>query len=129
MYPLDKCPLAPSDQKWAVFIEKPEPVTKIQTSQNKRAPDIKVKVEDTNVDGDDKGNEDDDDGDDDDDDNDDWSDEKGQAKCVYKHSLKILKFKLYFEDFFPTNDDRGTLVYNCWMAGAKVTGCIVPFLW
>ena len=47
--------------------------------------------------------------------------EKGLAERIYDRSLKILKFKLYFEDFFPTDDDRGALVYDCWMAGAKVT--------
>ena len=24
-------------------------------------------------------------------------------------------------DIFPTDDDRGALVYDCWMAGAKAT--------
>lgn len=47
--------------------------------------------------------------------------EKSQAERIYDRSLKILKFKLYFEDFFPTDDDRSALVYDCWMAGAKVT--------
>ena len=49
------------------------------------------------------------------------SDEKQLAKRVYKNSFKILKFKMYFEDFFPADDDRDALVFDCWMAGAKVT--------
>jgi hypothetical protein len=79
-------------------------------------PNVQVKLEQADADSD---NEDDED--DDENDGGDRSDEKSQAKRIHKHAMKILKFKLYFEDLFPTDDDRGMLVYNCWMAGAKVT--------
>ena len=69
----------------------------------------------------DSGGDDEGDEDEDEEDHDDRNDEKSQAACVYKHALKVLKFKLYFEDFFPTDDDKGALVYDCWMAGARVT--------
>jgi len=65
-----------------------------------------------------------DNGDDEDDDQEedtDRNDEESQAKRVYDRALKVLRFKLYFEDFFPADDDKGALVYDCWMAGAKTT--------
>jgi hypothetical protein len=87
---------------------------------NRKTTSAKVKREKINADDDDEsGNGD---GDDEGDETEfDQSDEKGQAKRVYKHALRILKFKLYFEDFFPTDDDRASLTYDCWMAGAKAT--------
>ena len=54
-------------------------------------------------------------------DDNDRNDEKSQAKRVYHGALKVLRFRLYFKDFFPADDDRGVLVYDCWMAGAKTT--------
>jgi len=79
-------------------------------------PDIKVKVENVDTDSDNG-----DDEDEDQEDDNDRNDETSQAKRVYGHALKVLRFKLYFEDFFPADDDRGALVYDCWMAGAKTT--------
>ena len=104
-------------------MEKPEPAMKARTPGYITAPKVKVKVENVGTDSDNEGNEedDDDDGDGEDDGDNDRSDEKNQAKRIYKHSLKVLKFKLYFEDFFPTDDDRGARVYDCWMAGAEAT--------
>ena len=90
---------------------------KVQTPGYMTVPKVKVKVENIDANSDDEADEDEDDNEN----NDDRSDEKNQAKRIYTHSLKVLKFKLYFEDFFPTDDDRSALVYDCWMAGAKAT--------
>ena len=104
--------------KRAVFLEESEPEAMAPSRTPKYTTGhglgIKVKLEKTDADSDDE---------DDDDDNgdNDRSDEKSRAKRVYKHALKILKLKLYFEDFFPSDDNRASLVYDCWMAGAKVT--------
>ena len=73
-------------------------------------------MEDVDTDGDNG-----DDEDDDQEEDTDRNDEESQAKRIYNRALKVLRFKLYFEDFFPADDDKGTLVYDCWMAGAKTT--------
>ena len=36
------------------------------------------------------------------------------AKRIYKKALKILKRKLYFEIFFPTDTEKDGLPYSCW---------------
>ena len=90
----------------------------VQTSEPKTT---SVQVKKEKIDAGNNGESDDGDGNGDDENNLDQSDEKGQAERVYKHAMKILKFKMYFEDFFPTDDDRASLTYDCWMAGAKVT--------
>jgi hypothetical protein len=36
------------------------------------------------------------------------------AKMIYKKALKILKLKLYFENFFPTDAEKDGLPYSCW---------------
>jgi hypothetical protein len=36
------------------------------------------------------------------------------AKMIYKKALKILKLKLYFENFFLTDAEKDGLPYSCW---------------
>lgn len=36
------------------------------------------------------------------------------AERIYKKALKILKRKLYFENFFPTDAEKDSLPYSCW---------------
>lgn len=88
--------------------------TKVQTEKHVAIPNVKVKVERGDTDDGDEGDKDHDGGDD-------RNHERDQAKRVYENSVRFLKFKLYFEDFFPTDDDRGALIYDCWMDGANVT--------
>ena len=101
-------------------MEKPESETK---ARNLGYTATKVKMEKASADYDNESNEDDDGENDagDDEDGDDQGDEKRQAARIYKRSLKVLKFKLYFEDFFPTDDDRSAFIYDCWATGAKTT--------
>ena len=44
------------------------------------------------------------------------------AERIYKKALKILKFKLYFENFFPTDDDKTDLPSSCWAAAIASIG-------
>lgn len=44
------------------------------------------------------------------------------AKGVYKKALKTLKFKLYFENFFPTDVEKDGLPYSCWSSAVASFG-------
>jgi hypothetical protein len=44
------------------------------------------------------------------------------AKEIYKKAHKTLKLKLYFENFFPTDTDKDSLPYSCWMSAAASIG-------
>ena len=44
------------------------------------------------------------------------------AERIYKKALKILKFKLYFENFFPTDDEKIELPSSCWAAAVASIG-------
>jgi hypothetical protein len=103
-------------------VDKPGPDSKIR-SDTAQAIGTKVKVKTEKV-----GPESDIDGDDDGGDTGSEDDRggktlglKSQANRIFRHAHKMLKYRLYFEDFFPIDDDRAALIYECWMAGAKVT--------
>ena len=93
------------------------------TSKGKKVgamPMVKVKVEKTSNDA---TEEDEDDGEDED-----GGHKIGHSKPartaerIYKKALKILKFKLYFENFFPTDDDKIGLPSSCWAAAIASIG-------
>jgi hypothetical protein len=44
------------------------------------------------------------------------------AKGIYKKALKTLKFKLYFENFFPTDEEKDGLPYSCWISAIESSG-------
>lgn len=44
------------------------------------------------------------------------------AKRIYKKALKILKQKLYFENFFPTDAEKDGLPYSCWTSAVESMG-------
>jgi len=44
------------------------------------------------------------------------------AKRIYKKALKILKFKLYFENFFPIDTEKDSLPYSCWTSAVASIG-------
>ena len=44
------------------------------------------------------------------------------AKRIYKKALKILKLKLYFENFFPTDVEKDSLPYSCWTTAVASSG-------
>jgi len=44
------------------------------------------------------------------------------AKRIYKKALKILKFKMYFENFFPTDTEKDSLPYSCWNSAVASIG-------
>jgi hypothetical protein len=46
----------------------------------------------------------------------------GTAKRIYKKALKILKLKLYFENFFPTDAEKDALPFSCWMSAVTSMG-------
>jgi len=46
------------------------------------------------------------------------------AKKIYKKALKVLKFKLYFENIFPTDVEKDSLAYSCWTSAVVSTGQI-----
>jgi len=79
---------------------------------------VKVKVEKAN----------DDDADEDEDEDEDGGHNAGHddatrtAAMIYKKALKILKFKLYFENFFPTDDEKIDLPSTCWAAAIASIG-------
>lgn len=54
---------------------------------------------------------------------DDGEDDGGkiQGKRIYERAYTRLKYMLYFVDFFPTDEDRAALVYECWMTSASMT--------
>ena len=43
----------------------------------------------------------------------------GIAKRIYHKALKMLKFKLYFENFFPTDTEKDALPYSCWVSAVE----------
>ena len=46
------------------------------------------------------------------------------AKTIYKKAYKILKLKLYFENFFPTDTEKDSLPYSCWTSAVTSIGGI-----
>ena len=48
----------------------------------------------------------------------DESDATRTAEEIYKKALRALKFKLYFENFFPTDTEKDSLPYSCWVSAA-----------
>lgn len=46
----------------------------------------------------------------------------GDARRIYKKALKILKLKMYFENFFPTDAEKDALPFTCWMAAVESIG-------
>ena len=46
------------------------------------------------------------------------------AKRIYKKALKILKRKLYFENFFPIDAEKDSLPYSCWISAVASMGQI-----
>jgi len=43
---------------------------------------------------------------------------------IYKKAYKILKLKLYFENFFPADDKKDSLPYGCWISAVASIGKI-----
>ena len=41
---------------------------------------------------------------------------------IYRKVLRVLKFKLYFKNFFPTEDEKENLPYVCWTSAAESIG-------
>ena len=47
------------------------------------------------------------------------------ARAIYKKAYKILKLKLYFENFFPADEEKDSLPQDCWTSAvASIAGKI-----
>lgn len=44
------------------------------------------------------------------------------AARIYKKALKILKLKLYFENFFPVDAEKDGLPLSCWTSAVASIG-------
>ena len=106
-----------TEKQQAIFPADDQPPNNAVKGQRVKAGRVvKVKVE--------KPSDDESDGDDDEDDGGPriGQDNTRAGKRIYKKALKILKLKLYFENFFPSDTEKDSLPYDCWSAAVASMG-------